>query len=98
MREWVTYTEDSGKTEVLKLWGSLVSNAGEDIASQTYMLSPCCSHIPDKNQPLQMFLNKRLFVCCFRINANFEYIPKTEVSYLRDVLAPETLPLEMLVT
>lgn len=82
----------------IKLWGSLVSNAWEDIALQTYMLSPCWSHIPDKNQPLKMFLNKRLFVCCFRINESFEYIPKIKVSYLRDVFAQETLPLEMFVT
>ena len=45
-----------------------------------------------------MFLNKRLFVCCFRINENFEYIPNIKVSYLRDVFAQETLPLEMFVT
>ena len=58
MPEWVSYTENNEEARVLPESNyevSLVSNAWEGISSQTYMVSPCYSHIPDKKQPLKMF-------------------------------------------
>lgn len=59
---------------------SLVSDAQEPISSQSHMASQRYSHIPEKNQPLEMALSERMTigVCLSKVVKAFKMPPKSK--------------------